>query len=773
MASGTIWLDSTRESLEGRINWSSSSLGSERNASTVYAELQMRRNDGYTTTGTWNGHLEIGGDDRDFSWYGGISSDWVTVISFSIEKNHNSNGTGDCYIGGTGYGPSGTSMSGHYVWGDETVTLDTIPRYVTGTSLRVLSYDLNKVEVKWYADQLCSNIKYGTSSGNMREISVNTNSSTFIISGLNPNTEYTIYFNAKRKDSGLYLPQNITIKMTTADKAKFTSVPNVNIGETQTIQWNNPSGSTLTLKLYQTDGETEITDFGEITGTSKDILTDATTIYNLTPYSNTYTAKYILTTICNNVEYTDEKEFDFIVTNANPYYYDPSPVVGGGNYEDTNDDIYDLTHNRHKIVKGFSNIKISVKPSAYHAQKGANLTENGASFIVVMDGERQEKQYANAQYFTFEQVQSITANLYVKDSRGNILDAGNVIQQPSNPLAGPYFLDYFTPIIQGISVLRTNRVSEETTLLFSGIFWNKSFGYVTNTIKSLKYKYKEVTASASSFVEKTLNVSSLSITNNNISGTYVIDGDLGPTGFNVSNAYDIVLMIEDELGTHELATVLAAGTPGLAIVGGNKIAQGRKYDTNLGGDFQMNGTVYLNGESLMTQGDIEDSLTSTSTTKALSANQGKQLKDMFDNYVPEIITAYINRKNITQSQPWTPVNLAPFNTSLKTTNRITVTNTGLKIGSGVSKILISAHCRGINHAAFSGDKVFSIYQNGTGVTTASLESYMTNLQNWCAQTVSPALISCQENDIFSIYMSGRGTGTGEVLGGYLTIQIVE
>ena len=55
MASGTITFSTTREVLEGRINWSSSSNGSSANSSNVWGELQVRRNDGYTTTGTWTG----------------------------------------------------------------------------------------------------------------------------------------------------------------------------------------------------------------------------------------------------------------------------------------------------------------------------------------------------------------------------------------------------------------------------------------------------------------------------------------------------------------------------------------------------------------------------------------------------------------------------------------------------------------------------------------------------------------------------------------------
>ena len=59
MASGIINLDSTKRTMEGRIEWESSSNGAEKNTSNVTARLQVRRNDGYTTKGTWTGNLQI------------------------------------------------------------------------------------------------------------------------------------------------------------------------------------------------------------------------------------------------------------------------------------------------------------------------------------------------------------------------------------------------------------------------------------------------------------------------------------------------------------------------------------------------------------------------------------------------------------------------------------------------------------------------------------------------------------------------------------------
>ena len=169
------------------------------------------------------------------------------------------------------------------------------------------------------------------------------------------------------------------------------------------------------------------------------------------------------------------------------------------------------------------------------------------------------------------------------------------------------------------------------------------------------------------------------------------------------------------------------------------------------------------------------------TTTPLNASNMNQLQTNVENAIteaveqcaPEIITGYIDRKSYTVSQSWTAINLAPFDSYVSTTNKITLTSSGLKIGEGVSKILVSASCRGIDHSAFSGDKAFSIYKNGNRVTEIALESYITNQNSWCEQSVSPALIECEEDDVFSLYFGSDGTGTGDLLGEWLTIQVIE
>ena len=133
MANGVIHLG-TNGRLEGRIVWSATANGTDANTSTVKCSLQAGRTNEYTTWGTWSGYLNIGGQTKYFSPYAEIGYSWYEIGSFTVEKAHNENGTGTCYIGGYVKGPDGTSLEGVTVSNSANVTLDTIPRYAMFTA---------------------------------------------------------------------------------------------------------------------------------------------------------------------------------------------------------------------------------------------------------------------------------------------------------------------------------------------------------------------------------------------------------------------------------------------------------------------------------------------------------------------------------------------------------------------------------------------------------------------------------------------------------------
>lgn len=133
-ASGTVYLG-VSGNLEGQVVWNSVSNGSAANTSTIYAYLQIRRTNSYTTTGTFSYGWQVGNvASGTQGWYGSISNNWVTITQHTGTIPHDNNGNGYAYIAAWVEGPSGTSLAGKKVSGSQTVTLDKIARFaqITG-----------------------------------------------------------------------------------------------------------------------------------------------------------------------------------------------------------------------------------------------------------------------------------------------------------------------------------------------------------------------------------------------------------------------------------------------------------------------------------------------------------------------------------------------------------------------------------------------------------------------------------------------------------------
>ncbi len=582
MASGTINLSSNISTLAGRINWNSTSNGSVNNSSNVYAELQIHRTDSYTTTGTWNGSLTIDGKTESFSSHLAISSSWVTIKSFT--KNniaHDSDGKKSITISGSCNGPSGTTMAGHSVSGSSSVTLDNIPRYIANFSYTAKP-SINSIFMDWTTENDCSAVRYGTNPSSLTEISASGKSGSFEIKDLNPDNQYTVYLNFKRKDSGLYRAENYSFTIRTTTVPQLSSVPNVVVGSSHTITWTRASSSTAvyttSLKLCKTNNEV-IQDFGQVTGTSKNITPDSSLIYPLMKNSNSYTARYILTTTSNGKSYTSSKDFTFTLSGSNPTF-------SNFTYADTNSTTINLTGNDQILIKGFSNNKVTITSSnKATAKNGATMKSYKFS---------QGNQTTTANYsssgtvtMTLNNIDSNIMSVYAIDSRGNSTEA-------RKELSSSYYKDYSRMEIKSYSLERTNNgAGTNVTLSFSGTYWNQSFGSVTNSINSITYQYKETTSNSWS--------SSTSLNYSASGGTFRVSqsirGDLGADGFTIGKSFNIRINTRDKLETRTTEITLGSAAPAIAIYKDN-VAIGQKYDTSDNiSKLQINGDIGLPASS--------------------------------------------------------------------------------------------------------------------------------------------------------------------------------
>ena len=577
MASGTIILSSTRNVLEGRINWSSSSNGSNANTSNVWAELQVRRNDGYTTTGTWTGAMNIGGQEKSFSVHTSVGSSWVTMLSFT--KNnvaHNDNGTGTCWISGYCNGPNGTSMAGESVSGSQTVTLDTIARKLSITQFSIQTRQINKVVVKWAVSNPRNLTEYSLNNGtwtgsgtNGESVASDQKSGTFNIPNLSPNTTYSLKIRCRRSDSGLYTESN-TISFTTYDYAKLSSVPNVSIGESQKITWTNPNSASISLKLCKTDNS-QIINYGTVTGTSKTVTPTASTIYALTPNSNTYKARYILTTTQNSKTYTSTKDFTFTVTNSNPTF-------SNFTYIDSNSTTVALTGNNQHLINKHSSVRATISTANKAVAKNSATMK---TYRLTVGNKTKDTNYSSSAAVNIEvtNITSSTVTVYAIDSRNN---------STSKNISATKFINYDDINVKNITLTRSDGgVGQKVTLTYNGYIWNSNFGTKKNSIKSIKYQYKKSNSSTWITGKTTLNPT---LSGNNYSQTIEIQGDLAGEGFSRESAFDFRITVSDELSTATKTVVMTSGIPLLAYAR-NGIAILMPYDNSIDAALQVSGNV--------------------------------------------------------------------------------------------------------------------------------------------------------------------------------------
>lgn len=447
--------------------------------------------------------------------------------------------------------------------------LDEIPRYSNLTSLAVKSKTCNSITLKFTTDKTARLFARFTSGGDSTEwlnnggcFVDNTTGGEFTIyyqnrgnsNRLQPNKSYTIEVLCRSTISGLDTAKSISVA--TYDIAKLTEVPNVNIGSSHTVKWNNPSGATTSLKLCKTDNS-QITNYGTVTGTSKSITPGASTIYALTPNSNTYTARYIITTTANNTSYTSYKDFTFTVTNSNP-------TTGTLEYKDTNATAVAITQNNQRIIRNISTLQFTI---------GAATAKNSASiskYAVEINGVKKERNSAGTLDFgTINVTYNTKAKLTVTDSRGNIATKEITVIVD----------DYVLPTAL-ISLSRLNNYEDETYIKVDG-----SYSSVNNkNSMTIQYQYKK------NDPNNTTNYTEWITIGDNIQQTLSLEKEFSWL-FNIKVSDKFKSTVYENI-------LLAIGMP-MAFYDTNLLSLGVNCFPKHPKSFEVEGTMYLNDKEIL------------------------------------------------------------------------------------------------------------------------------------------------------------------------------
>ena len=517
----------------------------------------------------WNCFLTINGNTIDYLPTGTMNIYDGTVIGTG--NTPSSSSLSVSIEAGIGQSSINSSASGSWTL----VSTPTVSCSITNRTLNTIQASMSVTNnggsgivdnyIDLFTDSNCTNL-VSTISGT---------SGTF--TGLTPNTTYYARANAS---NGTFRGYSSVVQQSTYQKATFSSVPNVNIGSSQTITWSNPSGATTTLVLYRTDGTTVINNFGKVTGTSKTYTANADTIYQLTPNSNTYQAKYKLTTTQNGQSYEDIRSFNFNVVNSNP-------IFTNFEYEDINESTKTLTGNPQILVNGYSNVLATISPSNKATAK--NYAEMQRYILAIGDKTATANYSTNEVTMQINNVSNATISITAVDSRTNKTVCSQVAETKN----------YTKPVITLMTATRSNNgVGEYVTLAFTGTWWNNTFGAQNNQIQHIKYYYKK-SDSTGGYIEGTTTIT-FTTNNGNFSGNIQVDGDTQNLGFDVSSSYYIKLVATDLLdSSQEYILTLGSGTPTMAFYKSN-VAIGQKYDTSIGGALQVKGATNIVGNTNIT-----------------------------------------------------------------------------------------------------------------------------------------------------------------------------
>lgn len=237
---------------EFKVDATESDVSTSDNTSKVTAKAYLRRinsssNGAYNLDGTaWSITIDGTKTSGTSDWDTRNTTSWQLLGTASKVITHDFDGSKDITIAGahTGNSASGASKMGN-ASGSGTYKLSNIPRYATAKQ-SLKSKSLNSITINWSSDSTIDYIWYSKDNGsNWTGINVTDGKSgNYTISNLALNTTYKIKTRVRRKDSQLTTDSS-ALSVTTYDKARLTSAPNINLGDNAVINITNDSGAEI------------------------------------------------------------------------------------------------------------------------------------------------------------------------------------------------------------------------------------------------------------------------------------------------------------------------------------------------------------------------------------------------------------------------------------------------------------------------------------------------------------------------------------------------
>lgn len=353
-------------------------------------------------------------------------------------------------------------------------------------------------------------------------------------------------------------------------QANITDYNDFNDEQNPTITYNNPGGFRINARLEFAGTDIKRDNISNTGSYTFSLTDDERKLLRQKCTGNSMIVRGVIATCIGGTTENYWSFWDKTMTIVNG-----NPTFDNFNFADSNTKTVALTGNNTSIVKGYSNVKVTIpKSMKATAKKESSLSKYRVSIgtAIPVDITYSSDKDVNG---TVNNADSSTINVYAIDSRNN---SKLVSKQATN------FISYSNIEKGNIDVVRTNGVSEDVTLKINGTFNKVNFGKITNSIKSAQYRYRiKGTDTWSPYNNLTL-----TIKENNFSYNGLIKGDTETLGFNVEHSYEVEVLVKDELSETTFTDTFGSGTPNIAL-SKNGVGIMGKYDESVGGDLQIRG----------------------------------------------------------------------------------------------------------------------------------------------------------------------------------------
>lgn len=475
------------------------------------------------------------------------------------------------------YGTWAWDQSGYAQERSATFTFSQLPRYVNFTSHTATS-ELNKITVNYTADANYKAQEYSLNGGPW----TSTTAGSYNLTGLTPDTLYTIKTSIQRSDSGLWTTSTITIKT----KPLPTSIAPSDISFDKDGNTFTPSISSVDYLsgwyVIVKDGSTQVRSYSgnKSTTASKTYTLQGSDFTAMLPRHTTtdnwnLTAEYKV--ISNGTTYTLANQ-DFKCTIPAGQYL-PVYNVNNLSYVVTDSKTLELNNNNAtKVIKGISSVEIT--STAASPQGSASM-----SSYIASSGTKQKS--------------GTTITAPIKISLDNVdgpsfsvqaIDSRNRSTTATKDYAA--FIDYFAPTVDSANITRVEAIGTNINVNIVGRYTNWSGLATNNTIEQVSIQYR--IKGATNWITKT----GVTFTRNVGNGNFTITGVITGNNFLATDEYELQLIFKDKIRTFIVFANIPVGDSLLwRDLANKRIGIGKKPSKNLdvAGNVNADSALYVNG----------------------------------------------------------------------------------------------------------------------------------------------------------------------------------